>query len=87
MDIANLMRNRLSEFPTSSCVRMAVVLQSGDDDVLKYKFVHDQAKPLQRKSKHAAGWDIASVENVTIKAHGQSMLKTGLVLAAPPDTY
>eukprot|EP00973_Karenia_brevis_P021891 3010811-Karenia_brevis.AAC.1 len=43
--------------------------------------------PLQRKSKDAAGFDIASVENVTVKAHSQSKIRTGIVMATPNGTY
>eukprot|EP00973_Karenia_brevis_P046699 6479301-Karenia_brevis.AAC.1 len=43
--------------------------------------------PLKRKSKNAAGLDIASVENVTVKAHSQSKIRTGIVMATPNGTY
>eukprot|EP00973_Karenia_brevis_P075220 10450946-Karenia_brevis.AAC.1 len=66
---------------------MAVVTFAGDDNTLKYKFVHDRAIPLQRKSKSAAGLDIASLENVTVKAHSQSKIRTGIVMATPQGTY
>eukprot|EP00973_Karenia_brevis_P020963 2883015-Karenia_brevis.AAC.1 len=66
---------------------MNVVTPKGDDNTLKYKFVHDRAMPLQRKSKNGAGLDIASVENLTFKAHSQSKIRTGIVMATPQGTY
>eukprot|EP00973_Karenia_brevis_P081164 11254894-Karenia_brevis.AAC.1 len=55
----------------------------GEAQNLEYMFVDDQAMPLKRKSKNAAGLDIASVENVIVKAHSQSKIRTGIVMAAP----
>eukprot|EP00973_Karenia_brevis_P035071 4837857-Karenia_brevis.AAC.1 len=62
--------------PTSSFARMLAITPKGEEQTLKYKFVHDRAMPLQRKSKDAAGLDIASVENVSVKAHSQSKIRT-----------
>eukprot|EP00973_Karenia_brevis_P092664 12413511-Karenia_brevis.AAC.1 len=66
---------------------MLAITPRGEEQTLKYKFVDDRAMPLKRKSKDAAGLDIASVEHVTVKAHSQLKIRTGIVMAAPKGTY
>eukprot|EP00973_Karenia_brevis_P006833 927504-Karenia_brevis.AAC.1 len=70
------MRKRMIAHPTSAFILMTAITQKGEEQTLRYKFVHDRAMPLQRKSNNAAGLDIASVENVTVKAHSQSKIRT-----------
>lgn len=48
---------------------------------------HPEAILPRRGDPLAAGYDICSVENVTIPARGQSIVDTGIVFDFPADCY
>ncbi len=41
----------------------------------------------QKGTTGAAGYDICSIENVTIPAQGKGKVRTGLSFMIPPNTY
>ena len=45
------------------------------------------AKMPIRVSKHAAGFDLASANDVVVPARGRAVVKTGLAIAIPENTY
>lgn len=50
------------------------------------RLVSDATLPF-RASKKAAGYDLSSVEDVTIPARGKSLIGTGLAFTVPDGTY
>lgn len=49
--------------------------------------IHEDAKLPTKGSAYAAGYDLSSVENVTINAGTRAVVKTGLRIAVQPDCY
>ncbi len=41
----------------------------------------------QKQSDQAAGYDLSSIENLTIPPHGRALVHTGLRVAPPPHTH
>jgi dUTP pyrophosphatase len=54
---------------------------------MEVKLIHPDAKPPLRKRTTDAGYDIASIEDVIIPAHGMHDVHTGIIVASPPGHY
>ena len=54
---------------------------------LKFKKIYQDAIIPTKGSKFAAGYDLSSIEEVTIPPHGKIMIHTGLSVAIPIGSY
>lgn len=54
---------------------------------LRVKRTHKDATMPIRASKHAAGYDITSVEDIEILPGGMALVPTGISIAIPTGTY
>lgn len=54
---------------------------------LEYKLVDPEAKVPFRKRETDAGYDIYSIEDVTIKPHSTENIKTGIIVVCPQGYY
>lgn len=52
-----------------------------------FQKLDDLAEAPYRGSAGAAGWDLKSVANIIIPARSRALVKTGLVIMVPSDTY
>jgi dUTP pyrophosphatase len=54
---------------------------------LEYKLVDPEARAPYRKRETDAGYDVASIENITIKPHGTENIKTGIIVTCSKGYY
>jgi dUTP pyrophosphatase len=54
---------------------------------LEFKKLHLSAKLPARGSRFAAGLDLSSIEDQTIRAHERAIVRTGLAVAVPHGFY
>ncbi|MFA5767773.1 MAG: hypothetical protein WC919_07695, partial [Candidatus Paceibacterota bacterium] len=54
---------------------------------LEYKLVDPEARVPYRKRETDAGYDIFSIEDVTIKPHSTENIRTGIIVACPKGYY
>lgn len=54
---------------------------------LEFKKLHPSAKLPARGSRFAAGLDLSSIEDQTIRAHERAIVRTGLAVAVPHGFY
>lgn len=55
--------------------------------MLRVQLLDNQARAPIRATGGAAGYDLVSVEGVTIEAGDRALIRTGLAIAVPPGTY
>ena len=55
--------------------------------VCRFLKIHPDAQCPKLQSEHAAGYDLASIETITVPAHGRALIHTGLKVALPPQTH
>lgn len=58
-----------------------------DEIPLKVKLLSENATMPKKGSDLAAGFDLASAHDITIRAGGRAMVKTDIAVACPPGTY
>eukprot|EP00605_Chrysophyceae_sp_TOSAG23-4_P002295 GSChrysophyteH1.ASY1.ANO1.2541.1 assembled CDS len=56
-------------------------------EVMQVKKLTESAVMPVRGSRHAAGFDLASAYDVVVPARGRAVVKTGLSIAIPVNTY
>jgi dUTP pyrophosphatase len=54
---------------------------------LEYKLVDPEARVPYRKRDTDAGYDIASIEDITIKPHSTENIRTGIIVVCPAGYY
>ncbi len=54
---------------------------------LEFRKLHPAAKLPTRGSRFAAGLDLSSIDNQTIRAHEHAIVRTGLAVAVPHGFY
>ena len=54
---------------------------------LQVKRLHEKAMLPKKGSGDAAGYDLFSVEKCIVPARGKCLVKTGLSIALPDETY
>jgi dUTP pyrophosphatase len=54
---------------------------------LQVKFIHEDAKLPYRKRPTDAGYDLFSIENVTIPPGNNKLIRTGIQISCPPGYY
>jgi len=54
---------------------------------LLVKKLHAEAVLPAKGSKQAAGYDLSACEDVVVPAEGKAIVKTGLAIKTPSDTY
>lgn len=59
----------------------------GQEKVLYFKKLSDQATSPSRGSDLAAGYDLYSAENVIIPKQGKALVKTDIAIALPDGCY
>lgn len=66
-------------------------MNSGNNNIqvkkLKFKKIDKDAIIPSKGSKFAAGYDLSSIEEITIPANGKAMIHTGLSVAIPIGSY
>jgi dUTP pyrophosphatase len=55
--------------------------------MFKVKLLNDNAYPPKRANEYAAGYDLYASENCIIDPHKHSIIKTGISIQLPPNTY
>ena len=58
-----------------------------EEDIVKVKFVRDEAMEMVKAIPIDEGWDLHSAENVTLEPHTSRLVNTGLALELPKGTY
>jgi len=64
-----------------------LTIMSAMSEVMQVKKLVDFATLPVRGSKFAAGFDLASAYDTVVPARGRAVVKTGLALAIPENTY
>ena len=54
---------------------------------LQIKLVYPEAKIPTRHTPEAAGLDLYSIQNQTVKANNKAIIDTGIAVVFPPETY
>tara|TARA_B110000967_G_C18869389_1_gene554530 strand:- start:1234 stop:1656 length:423 start_codon:yes stop_codon:yes gene_type:complete len=55
--------------------------------MFKVQLLNDNAYPPKRANEYAAGYDLYASENCIIDPHKHSIIKTGISIQLPPNTY
>lgn len=55
--------------------------------MFKVKLLNNNALPPKRANEFAAGYDLYASENCSIKPHEHTIVKTGITIELPPNTY
>ena len=58
-----------------------------EEDIVKVKFVRDEAMEMVKAIPIDEGWDLHSAESVTLEPHTTRLVNTGLALELPKGTY
>lgn len=60
---------------------------ASQQNTLRVQLVHPDARAPERMSAGAAGYDIYTIEDAIVPAHGMAVLATGICIGIPSDTY
>lgn len=58
-----------------------------NNNICRFTKIHPNAQIPTKQSELAAGYDLASIENITIPAHNRILVHTGIKVALPPQTH
>ena len=64
-----------------------LIVMNGREGEIKMKRVSKNTMLPSRRTRGAAGCDLAVVEAAVIPVHSKCLVKTGLAMALPPDCY